>query len=357
MNAENLVDFTLELSEREIYNDIRAECDIVDILTLRPDATPEFFDSFQVQFEAPGGCDFMYYSEPGTTLHIPSRRIPDDHHEVQWRDITEVYWTIVSPLPTTQSSCEAAGGTWMLPWGDPNLAYCSLPSEPIRGQLSWYIRETRSRDVIVTFINNSSYRLRVLGYVGYWALTSGKRYIKLRSHNATSEALYGRRVMDLVWPLGQHPTQMQAILDRYCDKHNMVQTVPGYGYEYGYEDESEEPEPICTARATIAGKTDELAEELLRYRIASFGSERGECFAIPLIHPALGLTELSQERWYVNSINISDDVEGILEGTFGLEQQRAMERTSIFQLQSDPPDPDIYSRLFDAAPDENHVLA
>jgi len=47
-NANQLKDFTLEISDREIYNDIRAECDITEILTVRPDATPELFEEFTI---------------------------------------------------------------------------------------------------------------------------------------------------------------------------------------------------------------------------------------------------------------------------------------------------------------------
>jgi len=47
INANELRDFTLEISDREIYNDIRAKCDVTEILTVRPDATPDLLLAFK----------------------------------------------------------------------------------------------------------------------------------------------------------------------------------------------------------------------------------------------------------------------------------------------------------------------
>ena len=42
--ASDLQEFRLDLSDREIYNDVRSECDIWEILQLRPDTTPDYYE-------------------------------------------------------------------------------------------------------------------------------------------------------------------------------------------------------------------------------------------------------------------------------------------------------------------------
>ena len=45
INVSDIQEFSIDVSDREIYNDIRAECDIWAILELHPDITPDFFES------------------------------------------------------------------------------------------------------------------------------------------------------------------------------------------------------------------------------------------------------------------------------------------------------------------------
>ena len=237
-----------------------------------------------------------YQIEPGSYRDV-TVTAPSDHVEVRWLgvDPTDFHASPVSNWTLSQSQCESYDGTWMLPWGREDMAYCSLPSEP-RKYRYYKLKETE-RSYTLRIENNSDWPIASLFYVSYLCLTPEKRYIKLRSIDETSVLKYGRRVMDLVWPLGQHPTQMQAIIDSYLLRHS---------------------EPVSMANITIKGDTDEQVSYILSTKIND--SER-------IIHPGLSMDDF----FFVNSIDVSHSIDDTINGSFDLEQVRDMEKKSFFK--------------------------
>jgi len=184
-NANQLRDFTLELSDREIYNDIRAECDITEILTVRPDATPELFLPFKADA----------WAEPvnaHSTLNITATA-DSAHTEIVWLNITEYSFAPETLLGWGQGACEQLGGEWR----DGNPSMCLLPQSIVSHYMEWKIIQRQATTCTIRITNDSDYPVRGVWYVSYLALTPETRYIKLRSINETSIEKYGRRAMDL----------------------------------------------------------------------------------------------------------------------------------------------------------------
>lgn len=285
-NANRMQSFALEISDREIYNDIRAECDITKILTIRPDATPEFFEIF----EAIGDAEGLEY---GQTINV-TVNADTDHSEIAWLELTRYTSVPETQFGWTQEQCEALDGIYReAPIGPP---MCLLPSS--LAPLSCRILTRHSNYVIVEVENLSDYTVRGSVYVSYTAVTSDLRFLKLRSVDETSMRKYGRRVMDLVWPLGQHPVTMQSMIDLYKTRYS---------------------EPVSMAEMTIEGINAANVAAILELRMD--GKHQ-------FIHPRL---EMDQE-FFVNHITGGLNREGtnLLSGTFSLEQVRTIEEPAIF---------------------------
>ena len=283
-NANQLASFTLDLTDREIYNDIRAECDITEILTVRPDATPEYFESFTA-----GEGEYGIAVDATVNIIITA---PSEHTEIVWLNIASYSASPVTLLGWGQGACEELGGEWR----DGNPTMCLLPSSLAKVTLKIISRSATSCTVRVE--NKSDYAIGIWIDVAYIALTPETRYIKLRSINATSIAKYGRRVMDLVWPLGITPNTMQSLIDNYCVR---------------------QCEPVCFASMTLEGETDAKISSILNMRI----DDKHE-----IIHPGLDM----DEEFFITNIGggFNREGTGILTGTFGLEQVRSMEETTFF---------------------------
>lgn len=285
-NANRMQSFALEISDREIYNDIRSECDITAILDLRPDATPEFFEKFE-------GEGYFYGLEYGQTINV-TVEAQDEHSEIAWLELTR--WTAMIEVlfGWTGAQCEALGGYMRsAPIGPP---MCFLPSSLVK--LDCRILSKSSTSVIVEVENLCDYTIRGTIYVSYTAVTSEQRFLKLRSVDETSARKYGRRVMDLRWPLGQHPVMMQSMIDLYKGRYS---------------------EPVSMAEMTLEGINAANVAAILELRMD--GKHR-------FIHPRL---EMDQE-FFVNHIAGGLNREGtnLLSGTFSLEQVRTMEEPAIF---------------------------
>lgn len=289
INANQLKDFTLEISGREIYNDIRAECDVTEILTVRPDATPEFFDNFQAEA----------WAEPITknsTLDITATANPD-HTEIVWLEISSYSFSPETLFGWGQGACEELGGVWRDVGANP---MCLLPQSLVASDMSWRIVNRGTSSCTIRVTNDSDYDIRGVWSVSYLAVSPELRYIKLRSTNDTSIAKYGRRAMDLTWPLGITPVQMQSLIDNYCARYC---------------------EPMCLASMTLEGETDAKITQILNMRI----DDKHQ-----IIHPGLDM----DEEFFINNVSGGFDREGtgLLTGTFGLEQIRDSEKTTLFTL-------------------------
>lgn len=286
-----LSSFTLELSDREIYNDIRAECDVTEILTVRPDATPELFDTFSCQTKSQAIA-------ANSTVELTATA-DEDHSEIVWLEIIDYSFHPETILGWGQGACEELGGYWR--WSSSlGTSLCTLPQSIVEGDVEWDIVSTSATTCTIEVINNSDYELRGVWRVAYMALTPETRYIKLRSTDDDSIDKYGRRVMDLVWPLGITPNQMQSLIDNYCEHHC---------------------EPVCLASMTIEGHDDTSIEQILDMDIDNKHQ---------IIHAGLDM----DEEFFVNNMNIWFNREGtgLLTGTFGLEQIRDTEDYTLFTL-------------------------
>lgn len=273
IHAQDIQEFTVDLSEREIYNDIRAECDLVDILELHPDATPEFMEEYTMD---------VTHDIPPDSQQLYIFRAPAEHAAPYFlgAEITYVH-------------SDTTGSVAGIIMGDPNF-------NSTRSEMWVYVSNrwgTPARP------DEHTFTVTVTGH--YTALDPGERYVRLRSVDETSVLKYGRRVMNLVWPMGQHPTYMQRIIDRYLERHS---------------------EPVCVANMLLVGKSDEIAQNILELDI----NDR-----VTITHPVLNIPreeegdyeyEGFETEWFVNSIDCVHSVGGVLEGYFDLEQVRIMER-------------------------------
>ena len=290
-NANQLRDFTLEISDREIYNDIRAECDVTEILTVRPNATPDLF----LPFTASTGSQLI---EANSEAELTATA-DEDHSEIVWGSIVEYSFAPETILGWGQGACEQLGGDW---WYSTSLgtSLCMLPQSLVQSDVEWKIVSRDETTCTIRVTNDSDYLLRGLWKVSYIALTPETRYIKLRSINQDSIDKYGRRAMDLVWPMGITPNAMQSLIDNYCERYC---------------------EPVCLASMTLEGETDTKIDQILNMRI----DDKHE-----IIHTGLDM----DEEFFVININglFNREGTGILTGTFGLEQIRDMEKTTLFTL-------------------------
>ena len=290
-HAYDLRDFTLEFSDREIYNDIRAECDITEILTVRPDATPELFLPFETstksqQIAANSEVDLVATAD-------------EDHSEIVWGNITDYSFQPDTILGWSQAACEQLAGYWR--WSSSlGTSLCTLPQDLVDQDVEFEIVDKGDTTCTIRVTNNSDYILRGKWYISYIALTPETRYIKLRSINQDSIDKYGRRVMDLVWSMGITPNAMQSLIDNYCERYC---------------------EPVPFASMTLEGETDAKITQILNMRI----DDKHQ-----IIHPGLDM----DEEFFVNNINpsFSREGSGVLIGTFELEQIRDMEDTIFFTL-------------------------
>jgi len=292
-NATDLKGFTLQTSAREIYNDIRAECDVTEILTVRPDATPDLFLDFHANAWA--------YSLAANSEVEITATADDDHSEVVWGDIIEYSFSPETIQGWGQGACEELGGYWR--YSDRlGTSLCSLPQSLVDQDMEWEIVDKGDTTCTIRVTNNSDYIIRGMWRVSYIALTPETRYIKLRSIDQDSIDYYGRRVMDLDWPLGITPTQMQALIDNYRDRYC---------------------EPSCLASMTLEGSTDAKVTQILALRI----DDKHQ-----IIHAGLAM----DQEFFINSVAGSFDREGtgLLTGTYSLEQVRTMEEATYFIIGS-----------------------
>lgn len=292
IHAQDIQEFSTDLSDREIYNDIRAECDILDILDLYPEAMPEFFTTFTAQGAFVG-------LSSGASMFVTITPRSPDHVEVHWSDEFTVSAS-GHEMGWTQEECDAVGGDFSEGYSTTSC-WIDIPEGSVHG----FIYDSDERQIRIWLTNDSAYNTRGLVYVSYMAITPEWRFYKLRSCDETSIRKYGRRVMDLKWPMGQHPTYMQRIIDRYLERHS---------------------EPVCVANMLLVGKSAEIAQNILELDI----NDR-----VTITHPVLNIPreeegdyeyEGFETEWFVNSIDCVHSVGGVLEGYFDLEQVRIMER-------------------------------
>lgn len=279
--ACDIHDLVLEISEREIYNDVRAECDLAEILELRPDATPDAFTSYEI-------TKACYCPADSCTVH--DFEAPAGQLYVAWIDAWISSIVMDSLTGLTQEQCEAieAGTQWQGQYQD---GICYLPPRRLnfRLLLQGQMGEVGSHLYAQIYNKYTSYNATVFVTAQYVALEPEKQDVKLRGLGEISTRKYGRRVMNLVWPLGITPLMMQSLIDDYIERY---------------------AEPVVFIRLTLVGKDDTIISRILDTHIDD---------AITLVNSEL---ELNHDFW-VNQVTISHRHDGLLEGVFQLEQVRS----------------------------------
>ena len=262
LNESDISEFILELSDREIYNDIRSDTGI---------------------------------SNTETVI---------DEDPTYARKIFHCYTGLPADGKAYRRSFTAAGDN-ALSW---SLGTHSAADYSYKAYHNYYIKivSQDSSKCTIEYKNTGSLGATLEYSVSYRYKTSeGSSHevtnystLTVRATDDVSIAKYGRRVMNIVWPLGQTQEQMQSLVNSYLERYK-------------------EPVPIATI--TLQGKSDELIKNILMLKI----SDR-----VRIIYDLLGL----DGDFFVNNLEITHDVQGILEGRYELEYARANEANSIFTL-------------------------
>jgi len=300
--ADTMAKIVIKLDEREIYNDIRSTIDITEQTETPGDSTPAEYQEVEVYQDGARRATVGAYG----TLEAPFTANPG-HTNITWLRAYISDATRSMEYGLSKSECEARGGTW---YGSTESYYSSACYYPdIRGMISIRFKTWGKTTAIAKITNPYNYEITTYPKAVYQYLTqeawqgpaiieTETRTLTVRAIDDTSIAKYGRRVMNLTWPLGQTQTQMQSLVNGYRDRYK---------------------EPIVTATVRIQGSTDALVEQILTRKI----SDR-----ITINHTILAMSA----NFFINSVDTTHDSGGLLEATWQLEQVRDMEAGSIFTL-------------------------
>jgi len=268
---DTMLDITLELDDREIYNDIRSQVDVTVI--------------------TPGDTSWTTWTKDDQAIKI-------------FNDET------LSPSSSASYTLYPRTGTSAEVWGTP-VVEARYYAVNVFTDVSPTVVVTASTYNYITFTvyNNSPAYTMYLDtakctYTGKYYekvvgnSTTGTETLTVRATDATSIALYGRSVMNLTWPLGQTHEQTEAL---------------AYSYLARYKD------PVIRVKMTIIGKTDALIEEIYTRDISDL---------ITVINTSLGLNA----DFYINKMDIYHDPFGLPTAEWTLEYQRTNETYTLFTL-------------------------
>jgi hypothetical protein len=278
--TNTMKDITLEYSDREIYNDVRSQIDIT-VTTVVMDSP----DTYAIKQAVYVGYESSLVNGATIQQTLYSKS-----------GLTQITW---------QSSTAAAGGQYGV---SPNI---TTP------RISCTVVSTTSTSCTVSITNDSGYDLSyVFSWVDYQYLSSGAVYsektgmsiLTVRATDDTSIAKYGRRVFNMVWPLGQTQAETEALAQAYLQRY---------------------AEPIPLMTMNVWGKTDALITQIFTRKISDL---------ITIVNTDLGLSA----DFYINQIDIYHDPYGLVTATWLLEYQRDVETTILFTLDTSSLDgPDI----------------
>ena len=302
-NATDLKSFTLDISDRAIYNDIRSEVDITEDTEVTGDGTPEEHAENEVGRD--GNIKVVLAANSSENVTFTAEL---GHTDVTWLETYIAFASRTKEYGWSEAACLAASGTWYAP-GDTYPSCCYFPEIPetigvqsmIRTKTTWTVRLTNPHNYEVRATPRAIYSYLVQEAIaGVVTIHTETRTLRVRATNAASIRKYGRRVMDLVWPLGITEVTMQSIVDSYCERYC---------------------EPVCFGATTLEGSTDARITSILDMDI----DDKHQ-----IIHPGLSM----DQEFFVNSVNVMFNREGsgLLTGTFSLEEVRAMEETTLFTL-------------------------
>lgn len=262
--TDTMANIVYEFDDREIYNDIRSEIEITETTEVPGQETVWGKGSKGEYADAIPGTEHWPWIQPGANSETVDITIP--HGSSQQTQITNIEASPSALVATVVSIAQTDSKTIV-------YAYATNVGS---GGWTAYIR------VYYTYI-------KVPGVLEH---TDTNQYtLKIRSKDDESIAQYGRRVMDLAWPLGQTQDQMQALIDSYLARYS---------------------QPTSRVTMTVIGKTDALIVAMLTLAISD---------KITVINTVMGLNA----QFFINNIQYDHDVHGLPTAVYTLEEIRDTE--------------------------------
>jgi len=208
----DMASITYELSDREIYNDVRAELGFLTTDTVvDDDADYEWNQWTKYQrLPAPGVTTFEYFTA-----------------------------TLVTPLAWKYAVIKALDDDFE-PYGDYEISLIDTNDPNVKAT---EIKNTGSKYGSITY--TVSYK-----YLAAEEVTHEEQSYNVLNVRATDDdsiLKYGRRVLPLVWPQGTNQDDMQMIVNAALAKYK---------------------EPLPTLRVSFQGKTDALATQIFTREIS-----------------------------------------------------------------------------------------
>lgn len=285
---DTMAEIVYELDDREIFNDIRSELfyseseEVID--------SPEEHDSETIyktySYIYPGSIQFTVDKKP-------------EHSDITWRTANVVYARAQDIM--TYAACQAVGGDWF-DWDSTCLfdygQYISV-SILSRSSDSCVIRITNTGTIKTKMYGVKiaiRYKYKVSDEVTH--VESVQRTLMVRATDSTSIAKYGRRVMDLTWPMGATQVQAQSMVDSYRDRYS---------------------EPVARIKMIVKGVNDALKAQILARKISD---------KITVISSNLGLNS----DFFINYIDLKIDPEALPTVIWILEEVRSSEAAGVFVI-------------------------
>jgi len=266
---DTMADLTYQLDDRFIYNDIRSELGYSTTETILDDTDPAVYEWRLWQryhaLPAPGYTTFQYFTATlGTPIEWRIRNV-----NVHDYDYNAYSGYTINLIDTNDSLTKAVE-----------------------------IKNTGASNGTIGYI--VEYKLLISEAVEYTHEETSWNTLQVRATDSDSINKYGRRTMNLVWPTGATENQMQAVVDRYCDKYK---------------------EPAARLSLTLKGKDDTNLGIIYQAEVSQ---------TVQVINANLGLNDL----FYIDSIDIRGSIDGVPVCVLGLTDQYTTETYSIFLLDS-----------------------
>jgi len=278
---DNMVDLVYEIGGREIYNDIRSQIQVSETTTI--------IDKRGDPAEYSTG-----HAHGRTNVAIPigssvegTLKPYDDRKAISWS----------SPFATGWWYHEGSGFGYL-------NTYEGLECKFIEKAESYCkVRITNNTDHDLDGAEFSAeYRYKYKDR-GEDTTHEETKYstLAVRSTDDISIAKYGRRVMDLSWPLGATEAESRSMVDMYCQRYC---------------------EPVSRVTMTLVGKTDELKAQILSGKISDM---------VTIVNTELGLSK----DYFINSIEFSDSaLTNLPVVTWALEEVRESEAAGYARVGS-----------------------
>lgn len=265
---DTMADIIYELDDREIFNDIRSE--------LNYSETETVLDEEEDSEYAWVGCLERAHLDPGESKQRTANVVAGD---------TALNWKFTSKRADTGS-----------PDYDDYFDYTVT------------IISSDSTSCTLLFTNTGSIYAEVFAHVAYRYLYSYTpevthdetvfKTLMVRATDPTSIAKYGRRVMNLTWPMGATQEQAQSMVSSYCTRYS---------------------EPVARVRMTLKGSDDTKRVQMLTREISD---------KITVISSDLGLNS----DFFINKIDFRDNPDELVALVWMLEEVRDYEAAGVFMI-------------------------